>query len=84
MARFYFHLWRGGQLTPDEAGAVLSTREAAERRAQCMAGSIRDQGEDAPPDMAGWDIEVTDAAGRTVLVVPVELRDLDSELSRAA
>jgi hypothetical protein len=84
MARFYFHLWCGGQLTADDVGAVLPTLEAAQRRAECLAASIADEREDALSDLSGWDIEVIDGTGRTVLLVPVQRGEADIRLSRAA
>ena len=75
MNRFYFHVWRGGQLTPDDDGALLPTLGAAARRAERMASDILAESEAASSDLSGWDIEVTDAAGRTVLAVPVGRAD---------
>ena len=80
MPYFYFHLWRGGQLAPDEVGLSLPTLDAAKRRAESIASSIIDQGECAPGSLSSWDIEVTDHAGRTFLVV----RSPDAKRSRAA
>ena len=74
MPQFYFHLWRGGQLSPDEVGVALPNLRAAKRRAERMAASVPDQNENAPLILVGWDIEVADAAGRTCLVVPVGSR----------
>jgi hypothetical protein len=63
MARFYFHLWRLGQLTPDEVGVALSSLKAAKIRAERIASSILDRNEAAPTRWFGWDIQVTDVAG---------------------
>ena len=71
MAQFFFHLWRGGQLTPDEVGVALSSLEAAKIRAERIASSILDRNEAAPTCLLGWDIEVTDESGRTVLLIPI-------------
>ena len=71
MPQFYFHLWRGGHLTPDEAGVALATLDAAKRWAERMASSIIGKDKCAPESVSGWDIEVTDGAGRTILIVPV-------------
>ena len=84
MTQFYFHLWRGGQLTPDEVGVALPSLKAAKDRAERMASAILDQTEGAPPTLSGWDIEVSDAAGRTFLVVPVREVSADAKRSRAA
>jgi hypothetical protein len=84
MAQFYFHLWRGGHLTPNEAGVALPSLKAAQERAEQMASSILDRDEGAPTNLPGWDIEVIDAAGRTVLVVPVGDGSLETKWSRAA
>jgi len=85
MPQFYFHLWQGGQLSPDEVGVALYDLNAATRRAERIASSILDQTKGgAPPTLSGWDIEVTDAGGRTILVVPVGDTRLDTKRSRAA
>ena len=84
MAQFYFHLWRGGQLTPDEVGVSLPSLKAAKDKAERMASSILDHHEGALPDLSGWDIEVTDAAGRTFLIVSVGHRGSDAQRDRAA
>ena len=84
MPHFYFHLWRGGQLAPDEVGLSLPTVDAAKRMAESIASSIIDQGECAPGSLSGWDIEVTDHEGRTFLIVPVGKRSPDAKRSRAA
>jgi len=84
MAQFYFHLWRGGHLTPDEVGVALPSLKAAKDTAERMASSILDQTEGAPTNLSGWDIEVTDGAGRTVLVVPLRDGRLETKRGRAA
>ena len=71
MPQFYFHLWRGGHLTPDEAGVALATLDAAKRWAERIASSIIGQEKCALESVSGWDIEVTDEAGRTMFIVPV-------------
>ena len=57
MAQFYFHVWRGGHLTPDEVGVALPSLTAAQGQAERLASSIRDQYEGAPADLSGWVIE---------------------------
>ena len=84
MAQFFFHLWRGGQLTPDEVGVALPSLKAAKRRAERLAVSLLDPREGAPMDPSGWDIEITDASGRAVLIVPVGPGDLHAKPSQAA
>jgi len=84
MAQFYFDLWRGGQLTPDEVGVALPSLKDAKRRAEIIASSIFDQHEDSPTSLSGWDIEITDAEGRTFLIVPVADGGLDAKRDRAA
>ena len=84
MPQFYFHLWHSGQLTPDEVGVDLPNLTAAKRRAERTAASLRDHNEGTPIDLIGWDIEVTDAVGRVVLIVPAGPGSLDTKPSRAA
>jgi hypothetical protein len=71
MPQFYFHLWRGGHLTPDEAGVALAPLDAAKRWAERIASSIIGQDQCGPESVSGWDIEVTDEAGRMMLIVPI-------------
>jgi hypothetical protein len=80
MPHFYFHIWRGGQLSPDEVGLSLPTLDAVKRRAESMASSIIDQDEGVPSRFSGWDIEVTDHAGGTVLLMPVS--DVQQNMKR--
>ena len=70
LPHFYFHVWREGQLVPDEVGLSLPTLGAAKRRADSMASSITGQS-DGAWSRSGWDIEVTDHTGGTVLIVPI-------------
>jgi hypothetical protein len=71
MPQFYFHLWRGGHLTPDEAGVALAPLDSAKRWAERIASSIIGQDKCGPESVSGWDIEVTDEAGRMMLIVPI-------------
>jgi hypothetical protein len=71
MPHFYFHLWRGGQLTPDEVGLALPSRNAAKRRAERMATSLMTEAL-GTEDLRGLDIEVADHEGRTVLLIPIQ------------
>ena len=84
MPHFYFHLWRGGQLTLDEVGVALPSLKAAKRRAERLAVSFLEQHEGAPMDPSGWDIEIIDASGHAVLIVPVGPGDLHGKPSQAA
>ena len=80
MPRFYFHVWQGGQLTPDGSGVALPTLDAARRRAEGIAWSIFGESRPAPDMVSGWDIEVVDDAGRTVLLLSVS----DAEATTSA
>jgi len=71
MPRYYFHVWSGGQLTADEAGYVFPSLDAARRNAEALAARIVSQSASESGDRSCWDIEVTDNAGRTVLLQPV-------------
>ena len=71
MPHFYFHVWREGQLTPDEAGIALLTLDAAQRRAESIAVVIRGQEGRTFRSLSGWDLEVTDQTGQTVLMTPI-------------
>jgi hypothetical protein len=59
MPPFSCHVWRKGQLTPDEVGVALSTLDAAKRRAGNLAFVIDGQVICGLRSLSDWDIEVT-------------------------
>ena len=71
MPRYYFHVWSGGQLAVDGAGCALPNLDAARRTAEAAASRVVGQSDWESGHWSGWDIEVTDDAGRTVLLLPV-------------
>lgn len=71
MPRYYFHVWSGGRLSPDETGCALPCLDEARRKAHALRSHIVGQSADELEDWAAWDIEVTDDAGRTVLLLPI-------------
>jgi hypothetical protein len=54
------------------------------RRAESMASAIIGQDEGAPGSLLGWDIDVTDHAGRAVLMVPISDLQRKMKQKRAA
>lgn len=84
MPRYYFHLWSGGQLAPDETGRALPGPDAARRRAEAMIARLTGRSPFMPEDWSGCDIEVTDDAGRTVLLLPFADAGLSPAGKRAA
>jgi len=71
MPRFYFHVWRGGQLEVDEAGVALPTLDSARRTAERIASVIVVETPFSPERMSSWDVEVTDQTGQTVFICPI-------------
>src|SRR5215216_4601247 len=71
MPRFYFHVWRGGQLEVDEAGVALPILDSARRTAERIASVIVVETPFSPERMSSWDVEVTDQTGQTVFICPI-------------
>ena len=84
MPRFYFHIWRGGQLEADEAGVALPSLTSARRRAESIAFSILAETVSSPEPRSGWDVEVTDQTGQTVIIIPIRDRHTDGAERHAA
>jgi len=86
--RFYFHVWREGQLEVDEVGVALPTLDSARRHAECIASAILAETPASPESASGWDIEVTDHAGQTVFIIPARqirrMRRLGEKRERVA
>ena len=84
MPQFYFHLWREGQLTPDEMGVALPTLDAAKRRGESMALIIHGQEACALCTLPGWDIEVIDETGQSVFTIPISDGQQSLSMKQAA
>src|SRR4051812_19768883 len=61
----------GGNSRPMRSDLRFPRSIQPKRRAESMASSIIGQSEDAPGSLLGWDIEVTDHSGGTVLLMPI-------------
>jgi hypothetical protein len=84
--RFYFDVWEGAKLTPDEAGRELDSLEAAERVA---TEAVADIGRDRLPkgNACAVTVELRDEHRQRVLMVTVSMEihrmDPAPELLRA-
>jgi hypothetical protein len=84
MPHYYFHVWSGGQLAADDSGCALPSLDAARRKAEEVASHMVVQNPCGAGHWSGWDVEVTDHAGRTVLLLPISDVGLSTTSKRAA
>ena len=84
MPHYHFHVWGGGQLAADDSGCALPSLDAARRNAEAVASHMVVQNPCRAGDWSGWDVEVTDHAGRTVLFLPISDVGLSTTSKRAA
>jgi hypothetical protein len=69
--RCYFHLVNCHDAILDDAGVEVFDMESAEAEARKAIQELR-QEDDEPGDLwAGWQLNVTDAAGRVLLSIPL-------------
>jgi hypothetical protein len=65
--RFFFHLICDGEVIRDEKGVNLATEDGALICAAQAIQELRQEGFFASGEWQGWQMEVTDCAGRTIL-----------------
>lgn len=71
MPRFFFHFRSAGTLTPDQDGEELSNAEAALAQARVVADQIQADIVLAGRPILGDQLEVHDASGTLVGIVPL-------------
>jgi hypothetical protein len=74
--RFYFHLKNGDDVICDEDGILVSDIDAALIAAMEVIQELRDEDSVSAAEWQGWELEITDEAGRVI-----ESLSLDDPLS---
>ncbi len=72
MPRYYFHLSRGEERITDDQGIELQPEQV---RTQALLQILQDLRMTERPDLVeewrGWSLEITDAAGQVVRIIPI-------------
>ncbi len=69
--RFFFHLISDDEVIRDENGISLSAEESIPLYVVRALKDLRDEGFFASGGWQGWQIAITDAAGRAILTFPL-------------
>lgn len=70
-ARFFFNFVSDGEVIRDEKGVDLSMDGDVLTHIARAIGELQDDGLLVSVEWQGWQIEITDSAGQTVLSVPL-------------
>jgi hypothetical protein len=70
-SRFFFHLVSDAEVIRDEDGVTLSLHDGVLLCAARAIEDLRQEGFFAAGEWQGWQIEITDCTGRTVLRIPL-------------
>jgi hypothetical protein len=79
-SRFFFHLVSDDEVIRDETGVQLATEEGVSLCAARAIAELQQEGFFAVGAWQGWQIEVADCTGRTILSVPLGNPDLEQSL----
>jgi hypothetical protein len=71
LERFFFHLISDDEVIRDEAGICLSAEESIPLYVARALKDLREEGFFASGGWEGWQIEITDGAGRAILTFPL-------------
>lgn len=77
MPTFYFGLWNGQRIKPDEGGLPLEGAEEAFEMAIEAARHLLNEAPSAGEDRSGWAYHVHDEQGRRVFTVPFSIAARD-------
>ncbi len=77
MPTFYFGLWNGQRIKPDEGGLPLEEAEEAFEMALEAARHLLNAACSAGEDRSGWAYHVHDEQGRRVFTVPFSIAARD-------
>ncbi len=83
MPTFYFGLWNGHRIKPDEYGIPLSGVEDAFERAVGTARTILTAAQYKDEDRSGWAFHVHDERGRRLFILPFSVAAVDPHYWRA-
>lgn len=77
-SRFFFHLVSDEEVILDEDGVNLSLHDGVLVCASRAIDELRQEGFFAAAAWHGWQIEITDSTGRTILRVPLDGGEVES------
>jgi hypothetical protein len=83
MPTFYFGLWNGQRIRPDEGGLPLEGAEEAFEMALEGARHLLDEARPTGEDRSDWAYHVHDDQGRRVFTVPFSIAARDPHYARA-
>ena len=72
-ARYYFNLTDGDNMIRDEEGITASSLQAAVVSAMEAVEELRAQDPLNSDEWQGWQLEIVDASGQAVLVIPLDV-----------
>ena len=72
-ARYYFNLTNGETMIRDEEGIVASSIRAAVVSAMEAVEELRAQDPSNSDEWQGWQLEIVDAMGQAVQVIPLDV-----------
>ncbi len=76
-SRFFFHLVSDAEMIRDEDGVSLSLHDDILLCAARAIEDLRQEGLLAAGEWQGWQIEITDCTGQTILRVPLGSPDVE-------
>lgn len=79
-SRFFFHLVSDDEVIRDETGVHLATEGGVPLCAARAIAELQQEGFFAVRAWQGWQIDITDGAGQTILSVPLGNPDLEQSL----
>jgi hypothetical protein len=79
-SRYFFHLVSDDEVIRDETGVHLATKEGVPLCAARAIAELQQEGFFAVGAWQGWQIDITDGAGQTILSVPLGNPDLEQSL----
>ncbi len=77
MPSFYFGLWNGQRIKPDEGGLPLEGAEEAFEMALEAARHLLNEARSTGEDRSGWAYHVHDEQGRRLFTVPFSIATPD-------
>lgn len=73
LARYYFNLTDGDAVIRDAEGVEVSSIQAAVLSAMTAVEELRAQAPTDSGEWQGWRLEIVDASGRAVQVIPLDM-----------
>jgi hypothetical protein len=76
--RFFFHLRGKSYDVLDEEGVESTGVESVQAEALAALAELHEETRPVLPDWSGWLLEITDASGTTIAVIPLDAAALSS------